>query len=85
MELVVKILGYVNGLADVIGVVILGLVQLIVPATAVARELATPIGWLALLTAGVVVAEVAKKLTWLVVGVGWLLIVIRIVMVVVQS
>ncbi len=42
-------------------------------------ESVNPIGWLALVTAGLAVAEVVRKLTWVVVGVGWLLVTIRIV------
>lgn len=49
------------------------------------ESLINPIGFLALLTVFLVVAEVAKKITWLIVVVGWLLIVIRIALEVLQS
>ncbi|MBI3030244.1 MAG: hypothetical protein HYY64_12095 [Candidatus Rokubacteria bacterium] len=80
MDLVVDLLEFVNSVARGIGLLILNAIQFVVPAATIAGDLAAPIGWLALVTAGLATAEVARKLAWLVVGVGWLLIVIRIVM-----
>lgn len=44
------------------------------------EKLVDPIGYLVLLTAFLIVAEIAKKIVWLVVVVGWLLIIVRIVL-----
>ena len=43
-------------------------------------ELTVPIGYLVLITAFLALAEVAKKISWLVVIVGWVLIVLRIIL-----
>lgn len=83
MDLVIDLLELVNSFARGIGSLILGAVRLVVPAMKVPEDLSAPLGWLALLTVGLAVAEVAKKLAWVAVGVGWLLITVRIVMVMV--
>lgn len=80
MDLAIEILEFANSFARGIGLLVASAVRLLVPGAAhAAEDLAAPIGWLALLTAGLTVAEVVKRLTWVVVGVGWLLITIRIV------
>lgn len=84
MDLVVQVLEVVNSFAHAIGLLLLTAVQLVVPA-AIPESLSAPMGWLVLLTASLAVTELAKKLTWLVVGTGWLLIAIRIAVVVVRS
>lgn len=48
-------------------------------------SLVDPIGYLALLTVFLIVAEVAKKITWIVVVVGWVLITVRVVLEVLQQ
>ena len=79
MDLVISLLESVNAVAQGIGLLILSAVEFFVPTAKVSGDLPAPIGWLALLTAGLAVAEVVRKLTWVVVGVGWLLVTIRIV------
>jgi hypothetical protein len=79
MDLVISLLESVNSVAEGIGLLILNAVRFIMPAAKVSGDLAVPIGWLALVTAGLAVAEVVRKLTWVVVGLGWLLVTIRIV------
>ena len=44
------------------------------------EKLVDPIGYLTLLTIFLILTEVAKKITWLVVIVGWVLIVVRIIL-----
>jgi hypothetical protein len=73
-----------NSLAGGIGAGFLGAIGLILP-VALPQELAVPIGWLAFLTLTLVVGEVARRFTWVVVGIGWLLIAIRIVLVVIHT
>lgn len=73
-----------NWLAGTIGAWVLGAVGFILPVELPA-ELALPVGWLSLLTVGLALAEVTRKFTWIVVGMGWLLIAIRIVWVVIQT
>lgn len=48
-------------------------------------HLVDPIGYLVLLTVFLIVAEIAKKITWLVVVVGWALITVRIVLEIMQK
>lgn len=82
MDLIARLLAGLNVLAVKLGTWLLGAVGLLLPVS-LPPELAVPVGWLTLLTAGLVLGEVARKLTWVLVGVGWLLIAIRIVLVVV--
>lgn len=49
------------------------------------EKLVDPIGYLVLLTLFLIVAEIAKKIVWLVVVVGWLLIIVRIVLEAIQT
>jgi hypothetical protein len=48
-------------------------------------EPAAPVGWLVALTAVLALTEVARRLTWVVVGIGWLLLAVRVVMVALQA
>ena len=54
-------------------------------APAALDSLVDPIGYLALLTVFLIVAEVAKKISWIVVVVGWVLITVRVVLEVLQQ
>jgi hypothetical protein len=81
MNLVIDALEFVNSFAQGIGLLVLSGVRFVWPAAAgAAEESAALIGWLALLTAGLAAAEVLRKLAWVAVGVGWLLVTIRIVL-----
>jgi hypothetical protein len=76
-----QILAFIYTIAHGIGELVVRAIQLILPQEAsVLNSLIDPIGVLALLTVFLAVAEVAKKITWLIVVVGWVLIVIRIVL-----
>jgi hypothetical protein len=66
------------------GELISQLVELIV-GYALPTDLIDPLGFLILLTLFLAVAEVAKRIAWLVVVVGWALIVVRIVIEVLSS
>lgn len=78
-----KVLESLYTVAHWIGQVITGVIQSLIPTVKIPDSLVDAIGFLALLTVFLVVAEVAKRLAWIVVLVGWVLIVIRIVMAVV--
>jgi hypothetical protein len=84
VDFVLGLVERLNSLAGAIGAWLLGAVGLILP-VALPLELAAPIGWLVLLTLALVLGEVARKLTWVIVGIGWLLIAIRIVLVVIHT
>lgn len=73
-----QILTFLYSLAHYLGLLIVYLLGIILPTAKVPADLADPIGYLVLLTAFVVLAQVAKKVAWIVVIIGWALIVIRI-------
>lgn len=77
-----QILAFIYTIAHGIGQLVVRAIQLVLPDEAtLLNSLIDPIGVLALLTIFLAVAEVAKKITWIIVVVGWALIVIRIVLV----
>lgn len=84
MELIHRLLESLSSLADTIGAYVLAAIGFILP-VALTPELAAPIGWLALLTASLALGEAAKKLTWAIVGIGWILIVVRIALEVIRA
>lgn len=84
MDVIVQLLEGLNAVAATIGGWLLAAVGLILPGV-VPPELAAPVGWLVALTAGLALTEVARKLTWVIVGIGWLLLAVRVVMVVFQA
>lgn len=75
-----KISVFLYTIARWIGQAITGVVQSLVPTVKIPDSLINAIGFLALLTVFLVIAEVAKRLVWIIVLIGWVLIVIRIVM-----
>lgn len=80
-----KVLEFLYTVAHWIGQVVANLVHSIVPTVIVPSSLVDAIGFLGLLTVFLAVAEIAKRLVWIVVAVGWILIVIRMVMVALQG
>jgi hypothetical protein len=80
-----KILEFLYTIAHWVGQVVTSLVQSIVPTMAIPDSLVDAIGLLALITAFLVLAEVAKRLAWILVAIGWILIVARIVIVALQA
>lgn len=74
-----QILAFVYTTAHWLGGIIVHLLEQMVPLQN-PENLVDPLGYLALLTLFLIVAEVAKKITWLIVIVGWVLIIIRIIM-----
>jgi hypothetical protein len=79
-----QFLAFVYTIAHWAGELIVGLVENIIPLQTPAN-LVDPIGYLALLTVFLIVAEVAKKVTWGVVVVGWILIGVRVALEVFQK
>lgn len=80
---VTRTLEFIYTLASGIGKVAVELLQLMVPVAKIPSDLADPIGFLVILTIFLALAEVARKLTWVVLLVGWLFIALRIVLVLV--
>lgn len=80
MDVILQLLERLNAAAAMIGSGLLAAVGLLVPS-----QLAAPVGWLVTLTAVLTVTAVARKLTWVIVGIGWLLLAVRVVMVTLQT
>lgn len=79
-----QLLAFIYTTAHWVGGLIVGLVENVVPLQT-PEKLIDPIGYLALLTVLLIVAEVAKKVVWGVVVVGWVLIGVRVVLEVLQK
>ena len=84
-EIVDQILAFIYSLGHLIGQGVVKLVVAILPSMQFPSDLVDPIGLLAILTIFMAVAAVAKKLVWIVVIVGWALILVRLILVIVQN
>jgi hypothetical protein len=84
-DVLAKILEFIYTASHALGEFIMSAVRAIFPDVGIPATLVDAIGFLSLLTATLVVAEIARKLVWFVVGIGWLLIVIRVAMIVLQG
>lgn len=73
-------LTFLYSIAHYVGLLIVYVLGLILPTAKVPDDLADPIGYLALLTAFIILAQVAKKVAWILVIVGWGLIIVRIIL-----
>lgn len=79
MDAIVDLLGGLNAVAAMIGGWLLAAAGLVLPGL-LPSELAAPVGWLVALTVVLALTEAARKLTWVIIGVGWLLLAVRVVM-----
>lgn len=79
-----QVFAFLYTIAHGIGQLVVKAIQTIIPEAQVLDTLIDPIGVLALLTIFLAVYELAKKITWIIVIVGWALIAIRIVLVVLK-
>jgi len=84
-EIVDQVLAFIYSLGHLIGQGVVKLVVAILPSMQFPSDLVDPIGLLAILTIFMAVAAVAKKLAWIVVIVGWALILVRLILVIVQN
>lgn len=79
-----QLLSFIQSTADLLGKGLIQLINLILPESrGVSHELVQPIGYLALITVillvfGIIAA--ARKVIWLVVIVGWVLLIVRIIL-----
>ena len=74
------LLQFIYTLAHAAGNGIVNLVQRIVPQAAIPVDLVDPIGFLAVLTLFVLLTGLARKIAWIVVIAGWVLIGVRVVL-----
>ncbi|MGC9529320.1 MAG: hypothetical protein ACP5G2_01690 [Candidatus Bipolaricaulaceae bacterium] len=83
-DLGAQVLAFIQSAAELLGRGLVKLVNLVLPdGRAVSAELVVPLGYLGLLTVILFlfgVLEAARKVIWLVVGVGWVLMVVRVVL-----
>ncbi len=79
-EILSAILTFLYSIAHYVGMLVIYLLGRILPAAKVPTDLVDPIGYLALLTAFLIIVQVAKKLTWVIVAIGWALILVRILL-----
>lgn len=79
---VAMLLQFLHTLSDWTGELIARAIHAILPSVVVPASLASSIGLLAVVSILLGLAEVAKKAVWIVVLVGWVLVVIRIGLVV---
>jgi hypothetical protein len=68
----------IKALLQSVGSAIFGLIQRILPQARLPADLVDPVGFLTVLTILVLLAGVARRIAWAVVGIGWALIVLRI-------
>lgn len=79
-----QFLTFVQSAAELLGEGLVRLLNLILPRDrAVGSELVQPLGYLGLITAILLlfgILEAARKVIWIIVGVGWALLLVRIVL-----
>jgi hypothetical protein len=83
-EILHSILTFIYFLAHQIGLGLIKAVQSIVPSVVFPANIADPLGFLVILTLFMVLvsAEFGKKIAWIIIGAGWILLLIRILMVI---
>lgn len=84
-EILAKILQFLHTIASWIGGLIATVIHSILPSVTIPDDLVQAIGLMAILTIFLLIMQIAKKLTWIVVVVGWVLIIARIVMIVIKG
>jgi hypothetical protein len=79
-DILSALLTFLYSIAHYVGVFVVYLLGRVLPATKVPTDLVDPLGYLALLTAFLILVQVAKKVAWVIVLAGWILILVRIVL-----
>jgi hypothetical protein len=82
-QLTDKLLSFIQSSAEILGQGLVNLINLVLPrGHEVTEELVVPLGYLGLLTLILLlfgILDAARKVIWILVGVGWVLMVVRIV------
>jgi hypothetical protein len=71
---------FIYSIAHVIGVGMVRLFGTIFPAAHFPKDLVDPLGFLAVLTIFAILLSLFKKIAWIILALGWILILVRIVM-----
>jgi len=79
-DILTQIMAFAHSMAHYLGTWIVALVQKILPMAKELSTLADPIGYLVILSVFVITTTLAKKVAFVIVLVGWVLIIIRIVL-----
>lgn len=79
-EILSAVLTFLYSLAHYVGMLVIYLLAQVLPTAKVPTDLVDPIGYLALLTAFLILVQVAKKIAWILVILGWALILVRVMM-----
>jgi hypothetical protein len=79
-DLLTQIFGFLSTTARYVGEAVVKLVQYILPSVKDLSTLAEPIGFLSLLTVFVILTSAARKVAIIILFVGWLLILIRVLL-----
>jgi hypothetical protein len=81
-EILHRILTFIYFLAHQIGAGIIKVLQPLFPHSVYPDNLVDPLGFLIILTLFMFLVVVAKKIAWIIVCVGWILLLIRILMII---
>lgn len=84
-DVLTKILQFLHTIATWIGELIAALIHSIVPSLTIPNDLVEAMGLMAMLTVFLIVVQIAKKITWIIVVVGWVLIMTRIVLLMIKG
>jgi hypothetical protein len=77
-EILSVVLTFLYSIAHYVGMLAVYLLGRVLPTARVPTDLIDPIGYLVLLTAFLILVQVARKLAWIIVLIGWILILVRI-------
>ncbi len=77
-----KILTFIYFLAHQIGLGIVKVLQPLFPHTTLPASIIDPLGFLIVLTLFVLLVGIAKKVAWIIIVLGWILLFIRILMII---
>ena len=75
-----EILTFIYGIAHLIGSGIAKILQFIFPSVEIPLNIIDAIGFLFVMTIFLILVQAAKKIAWIIVIVGWVLILIRVIL-----
>jgi len=81
-EILHKILTFIYFLAHQIGLGIMKVVQAIFTRSIFPDSIIDPLGFLIILTLFIFIVSISKRIAWIIVGVGWILLFIRILLII---
>lgn len=82
-DILTQVFAFLYSIAHYLGLGIVKLIQYILPMLKELDTLVDPIGFLAILTIFIIVVSIARKIAWIIVIVGWVLILLRIILMIV--